>query len=84
MFKPYNKTIVGSLNNFLKKDNSQHKIYNASLAGKSLLGKINDFNVWFDKLDNFNPDFMIFYIGVNDRKIPSKRFHDNNAKLNFI
>ena len=84
MFKPYNKTIVGSLNNFLKKDNSQHKIYNASLAGKSLLGKINDFNVWFDKLDNFNPDFMIFYIGVNDRKIPSKRFHDNNAKLNFF
>ena len=84
MFKPYNKTIVGRLNNFLKKDNFQYKIYNASLAGKSLLGKINDFNVWFNKLDNFHPNLMIFYIGINDRKIPSKRFHDNNAELNIF
>lgn len=84
MNKPYNKTIVGNLNNFLKKDNFEYKIYNASLSGKSLLGKINDFDIWFDKLENFNPDFMIFYIGLNDRKIPRKRFQDSNAKLSLI
>tara|TARA_B100000214_G_scaffold370149_1_gene344341 strand:+ start:1922 stop:2974 length:1053 start_codon:yes stop_codon:yes gene_type:complete len=83
MFKPYEKTIVGNLNNFLKSENFKNKIYNASLAGKSSQGKINDFSVWFNKLDNFNPEIMIFYIGINDRKIPTKRFHDNNAQLNL-
>jgi len=84
MFKPYNKTIVGRLNHFLSKDNFKHKVYNASLSGKSLLGKINDFDVWFNKLENFTPQIMIFYIGINDRKISKKRFHDNNEELDFF
>ena len=83
MYKPYSKTIVGNLNNFLKNDKFEHKIYNASLAGKSSQGKINDFYIWFNKLDNFNPDIMIFYLGINDRRIPKKRFHDNNDQLNL-
>ncbi len=83
MFIPYDKTIVGNLNNFFKEDNFKFKIYNASLSGKSLLGKINDFDVWFNKLENFSPQYMIFYVGINDRKIPKKRFHDNNEEMNF-
>ena len=84
MYKPYDKTIVGNLNGLLKEQNLRYKIYNASLAGKSSRGKINDFNFWFNKLEDFNPEVMILYLGINDRKIPKKRFHDNNAKLNLI
>ncbi len=84
MFKPYDKTIVGNLNNFFKNDNLELKIYNASLSGKSLLGKVNDFKVWFDKLENFTPQYMIFYVGVNDRTIRKKRFHDSNEEMNFF
>ena len=83
MFKPYDKTIVGNLNNFFKNDNLKLKIYNASLSGKSLLGKVNDFEVWFNKLENFSPQYMIFYVGVNDRSIRKKRFHDSNEEMNF-
>ncbi len=83
-FKPYNNTIVGKLNNYLENDGFPHKIFNASLSGKSSLGKVNDFEIWFNKLKDFNPKVMIFYMGINDRKIPKKRFQDNNANLNFL
>jgi len=78
---PYEETIVGNLNKYLDNSNIDIKIFNASLAGKSLIGKINDFDQWFNKLQNFNPKMMIFYMGLSDRKIPPKRFHDNNEIL---
>lgn len=66
---PYEQTIVGQLNSFFLKDNLKHKIYNASESGKSLRGIFHDFDKWFGKIDNFNPDYMIFYIGINERDI---------------
>tara|TARA_B110000008_G_scaffold226218_1_gene227611 strand:+ start:1752 stop:2828 length:1077 start_codon:yes stop_codon:yes gene_type:complete len=80
---PYEETIVGNLNRFLANSNLDIKIFNASLQGKSLVGKINDFNHWFNKLENFNPKIMIFYMGINDRKIAEKNFTDNNEILSF-
>ena len=81
MVLPYDETIVGNLNKFLMNSNSNIKIFNASLDGKSLVGKINDFDQWFNKLKNFNPEIMIFYMGINDRNISKKRFNDNNQVL---
>ena len=81
MIMPYEETIVGNLNKYLKTANLNIKIFNASLDGKSLIGKINDFDQWFDKLENFNPKMMIFYMGLTDRRIPQKRFNDNNEIL---
>ncbi|MDC0446155.1 hypothetical protein OAM09_04975 [Candidatus Pelagibacter sp.] len=66
---PYEKTIVGNLNSYFLKDKFKHKIYNASENGKSLRGIFHDFDKWFGKLDNFNPDYIIFYIGINERDI---------------
>jgi lysophospholipase L1-like esterase len=66
---PYEKTIVGKLNSYFLKDKFKHKIYNASENGKSLRGIFHDFDKWFGKLDNFSPDYMIFYIGINERDI---------------
>ena len=44
--------------------NHDIKIYNASTDGKSVNGYINDFNFWFPKIPNFNPKYVIFYIGI--------------------
>ena len=49
MFLNYDYTIVGNLNKFLQKDNIDIKIYNAAVSGKSLVGNINEFSVWFEK-----------------------------------
>ena len=66
-FTPENLTIVGLLNNNFRNINQNLKIYNASTDGKSVSGYINDFNFWFPKIPEFNPKYVIFYIGVNDR-----------------
>ena len=63
---PEELTIVGQLNKFFNDDNIDFKIYNSSTDGKSLKGYINDFLFWFPKIPNFQPKYMIFFIGVND------------------
>ena len=68
-FTPEELTIVGLINQKLKTSNFDINIFNASTDGKSLNGYINDFNFWFSKIPNFKPEYVIFYIGVNDRNI---------------
>ena len=62
-FTPENLTIVGLLNDYL---NHKKLIINASTDGKTTKGYVNDFIHWFPKLENFNPEFVIFYTGIND------------------
>ena len=78
-FTPENLTIVGLLNESFKNLNYDIKIYNASTDGKSVNGYINDFNFWFNKIPNFNPKYVIFYIGINDRfdNLDGTYFMDN-------
>ncbi len=78
-FTPENLSIVGLLNDSFKKLNFDLTIYNASTDGKSVSGYINDFNFWFTKIPNFNPKYVIFYIGINDRfnNLDNKHFLDN-------
>lgn len=80
-FTPENLTIVGLLNDGFKNLNHDIKIYNASTDGKSVNGYINDFNFWFPKIPNFNPKYVIFYIGINDRFVnfDGKYFLDNKV-----
>ena len=80
-FTPENLTIVGLLNDSFKNLNHNIKIYNASTDGKSLNGYINDFNFWFPKIPNFNPKYVIFYIGINDKfdSFDGRYFLDNKV-----
>tara|TARA_A100001011_G_scaffold167312_1_gene176125 strand:+ start:1335 stop:2390 length:1056 start_codon:yes stop_codon:yes gene_type:complete len=78
----YRDTIVGQLNNKLKNNNINTKIYNASLSGKSLKGHVNEFPKWFSKIPNFKPSIIIYYFGINDRKIQKNRFEDYEINLN--
>ena len=85
-YTPEKFTIVGSINNKFKKLNHNIKIYNASTDGKSVNGYINDFNFWFPKIPNLDPDYVIFFIGINDRSIYNyeESFWDNKISKKKI
>ena len=65
-FTNYSETIVGIFENKLSKSNNSYKVANAGIDGMSIIGHINSFDYWFDKIDNFKPEFYIYYIGLND------------------
>jgi len=79
----YEETIVGRLNKNFKNENLNIKITNASLNGKSLSGNINEFKNWFDRIPQFNPKVIIYYLGLNDTFMKSDSFLDFNLKLNY-
>lgn len=82
-FLNYEDTIVGRL----QKKFDKLKILNAGVDGISILGHINSFELWFDKIDNFSPKYYIFYIGINDQSNLQKKNKlnsvDNLAESSF-
>ena len=82
-FTPQENTIVGVLNSKLKKKKLKHTIYNAATDGKTTRGYVNDFLYWFPKIPNFNPDFFIFYSGINDRRLGIKKYELESDKYDF-
>ena len=68
-FLNYKDTIVGILDSNFK----DLKIINAGIDGMSLLGHINSFDQWFDKIEDFNPKYYIFYLGINDGRNLSEK-----------
>jgi len=81
---PEKLTIVGQLNNLLRKDQMDLKIYNSSTDGKSTHGYINDFLYWFPKIPNLKPDYMIFYMGINDTFRNSDKHWDYKVSENKV
>ena len=87
-FLNYEDTIVGRLQENFK----NIKIVNAGVDGMSILGHINSFQLWFDKIDNFNPKYYIFYVGINDQANLKKKdkiksvdnLIESSSKKNFI
>ena len=76
-YKPDDFTIIGYLNKKLSNENIKLEIINAGIEGQSTLGHIYNFEVWFPKLKEFNPQYFIFYIGINDH-IASKTTNKSN------
>ena len=66
-FIPEELTIVGRINTFLKSKNFKYKIHNASVDGQSSIGFINNFKIWFPRINNFKPKIYVIYLGVNER-----------------
>lgn len=72
-FLNFDETVVG----ILKKNIKNKKIINAGVDGMSIKGNLNSFEMWFDKIDNFNPKFYVFTLGINDRyMIDTFKFRD--------
>ena len=66
MYTPPQYRIVDLLNSYFAKEGFSFNIINASKGGKTTRGYVNDFANWFPKINNFNPQIVIFYIGIND------------------
>jgi len=87
-FLNYENTIVGILD---KKYQSKN-IVNAGIDGMSVIGHLNSFENWFDKIKKLNPEYYIFYIGINDQNIIKKKtksraidfLEENSIKENII
>ena len=75
-FLPEDLTIVGKLNTLFKKEEATIRIINASVDGKTSKGHLNDFKFWFPKLKNFNPDYFIVYVGINDAVVNQEKKYD--------
>ena len=84
MFIPPKFTIVEQLNNRFKRENQNIEIINASKGGKSTKGYVNDFIYWFPKIKNFNPEIIIFYIGLNDSTLKLPKHFDELDKKNNL
>jgi len=82
-FTPEELTIVGLLNLKLKNLNKNIEITNASTDGKTTRGYVNDFIYWFPKLENFNPEYVIFYTGINDSNKSQSKTYDIPWRENF-
>tara|TARA_Y100000590_G_scaffold467000_1_gene644282 strand:- start:1414 stop:2463 length:1050 start_codon:yes stop_codon:yes gene_type:complete len=82
-FLEFEDTIVG----IISEKNKSLKIANSGIDGMSIKGHINSFQFWFDKINNFNPKYFIYIIGINDRYMVetfSFRDHvDNLEESNF-
>jgi len=66
-FTPEENTIVGALNKLFQKEGEDIEIFNGGVDGQSTIGHINNFSKWFTSIENFNPEVIIYYIGINDR-----------------
>lgn len=83
-WKPDEYSIVEQLNKKLKDDKINIKIVNSAIEGQSTTGYIANFNFWYPKLENFNPDYFIFYTGINELFKPNYgqwNYSNNREKL---
>ena len=69
-YKPEQFTITGYLNKNLEINGYKTKIINAGIEAQATTGMIYNFDHWFTKLKKFSPKIIIFYIGINDLRIP--------------
>tara|TARA_B110001452_G_C15235783_1_gene427854 strand:- start:582 stop:1649 length:1068 start_codon:yes stop_codon:yes gene_type:complete len=69
------KTWQDLLENSFKKDGKEVLISNAGVDGQSTFGHIKNFEIWFPKIPNLKPKYILFYVGIND----FYRINDNSV-----
>lgn len=58
-------------------------VVNGGIDGQSTFGHIWNFENWYNKLENFNPKYIIFYIGINDVLYKPEKYGSRSFKFNF-
>ncbi len=65
--------------------NLDYDVVNAGIDGQSTYGHIWNFKNWFPKIRNFKPNYIFFYIGLNEYFSDEKHIYDKGTKyLNFF
>ena len=68
------------LSNYFQKDID---VVNSGIDGQSTFGHIWNFENWYNKLENFNPKYIIFYVGINDVLFQPEKYVSSSSKFNF-
>nr|UXP70937.1 SGNH/GDSL hydrolase family protein [uncultured Bdellovibrionales bacterium] len=57
-------------------------IANAGVDGHSTFGHLASFDIWFRNIPSFKPEFLLFYVGINDAAFRfEKAFNDQNIQF---
>ena len=67
----------------MEKIHSNFKIANAGVDGQSTVGHLKNFSMWFKQIPNLNPEYFLYYIGINDSILLLKTLNKNNYKNNY-
>ena len=76
----WTNTFQRQLSTYFKKDID---VVNSGIDGQSTFGHIWNFENWYNKLENFYPKYIIFYIGINDVLYRPDRYGYRSSKYNF-
>ena len=56
------------------------KILNAGIGGQTSFGHVKMFDIWFSRFDNLRPNYIFFYIGINDALFMIENVRSNALK----
>lgn len=70
------------LENELKASGVELNVANAGIDGQSTFGHIKNFELWFPEISELKPQYVFFYVGVNDFFRPSSRLGSDDIKRN--
>ena len=59
------------------------KVANAGTMGQSTIGHLKNFEIWFNQIPNLNPEYFIYYIGINDSILLLKALDKYKDKRNY-
>lgn len=51
-------------------------IANAGIDGHSTVGHLNSFDLWFPRVPNLRPKYVLFYVGINDVQVEEHARYD--------
>ena len=59
------------------------KVANAGAMGQSTVGHLKNFEMWFNQIPNLNPEYFIYYVGINDSILLLKALNKYKDKRNY-
>jgi lysophospholipase L1-like esterase len=73
---------------YYEKDGISLSVVNAGIDGQSTVGHILNFDLWFKKIQELHPKYILFYIGINDfyidRSIQMEGYTDRSSLIQKI
>jgi hypothetical protein len=60
------------------------KILNAGIGGQTSFGHVKMFDIWFSRFDNLRPNYIFFYIGINDALFMIENVRSNTLEESTI
>lgn len=76
------KTWQEILQSKLERSGGTFDVVNAGIDGQSTVGHIKNFSQWFNRIEELQPKYVLFYIGVNDFYIGDDNIWDANLEKN--